>query len=96
MIQNNTSIRFIENKEFTAIEDWIFWIEYLSDDNSFRFHNEVLINYRVRKDALSSWGTVRRKKIVSYLNLARKENKINLFQFITAKIAVYLKISRER
>ena len=97
MIQNNTAIRFIENKEFTAIEDWIFWIEYLSDDNSFRFHNEVLINYRVRKDALSSWGTISSyMKIVSYLNLARKENKINLFQFITAKIAVYLKIIKRK
>ena len=37
IIKNNTRIRFNENKEFAAIEDWIFWIDYLNSNKNFKY-----------------------------------------------------------
>lgn len=97
MIRNNTSLRFEEHRDFAAIEDWVFWIEYLSDNKKFKFQKEVLINYRIHEGALSSWSNIKSySKIINYLNFARKEKRLNLFQSVTAKFAVYFKILLRR
>lgn len=97
MIKNNTHIRFNENREFAAIEDWIFWIDYLSDNKNFKYIKDATINYRVHKDSISSWDSINSyKKIINFLNFAIKENRLNRLQLITAKFAVYFKIFLRR
>ena len=93
MIKNNTNIRFNENKEFAAIEDWIFWTDYVRDNKKFIYIEDILIKYRVHEDSMSSWSSTKSyMKTISYLKFANEEKKLNFVKFFVANIIVYFKI----
>lgn len=54
LMKNNSKLRFNEDNNLVALEDWNFWIESLRNDKKIILQKEVLLNYRVHDSSISN------------------------------------------
>mgnify|MGYP001218375573 CR=1 FL=1 len=93
MIRNKKDHQFREEKEFVAIEDWIFWIEFIRNGQNIKLIPEPLIDYRVHQNAISQWNSnASHKKALHFFANFYKEKNITYFDFILITIVIRIKM----
>lgn len=93
LMKKDKKIKFREDKNLIALEDWLFWIENLHDGKKFYLIKEELIKYRIDKDSISARGTDKSYKKAFYMYaLLLNEKKISHILFSICSIINRLKI----
>lgn len=85
---------FDENRELSQ-EDWEFWIRVAKTNWKFKYINEILYEYRIRKDShvTNSLKDLERKKLLKYVYSKHLDLFIDNFLLIDSELKKY---KRER
>jgi teichuronic acid biosynthesis glycosyltransferase TuaG len=87
LMKKDLNIKFRENKNLIALEDWMFWIENLYNNKKIKFISEPLINYRIDINSISDRGSDKsyRKAYILY-SILFFEKKISFSKFLISFI----------
>ncbi|MBU1883794.1 glycosyltransferase [bacterium] len=97
LMKKDINIKFREDKNLIALEDWLFWIENLFDGKKFYYLAEELIKYRIDMNSISARGTDKSYKKAFYMYaLLLNEKKISYMLFLICSIINRLKIVGRR
>ena len=81
LMKNSNNIRFTEDKNLIALEDWFFWIE-AQKSLAITLQEDVLVNYRVRNSSISQRELdIGYRKSLYLLSCLLLDNKISLFHY---------------
>jgi len=83
IIKNKTDLKFRQDKRFSAIEDWVFWIEHFSMGERVTYMDDNLVFYRQHESSLSTLnGSSHRRKAFYLYGTLIVEKKLSLIKFI--------------
>ncbi|WP_416687593.1 glycosyltransferase [Candidatus Pseudothioglobus sp. Uisw_041] len=81
MMKNSNNIKFTEDKNLIALEDWYFWIE-AQKSLKITFQQKILVNYRVHNSSISQRGLdLGYRKGLYMLSCLLLNNNISLFHY---------------
>ena len=82
LMKKDISIKFREDENLVALEDWMFWIENLNNNKQIKLLKEPLINYRIDMNSLSDRSSDKsyRKAYILY-SILFFEKEISFFKF---------------
>ena len=83
LMRNNDSIKFNEDKDLVAMEDWKFWMDAVAKDKKIILLGEKLLNYRVHTASISNRNSdIGYRKSVYLLSLILLKKEIPLRHYI--------------
>jgi len=93
LIRNKNIIKFEEDKNLIAIEDWFFWINNLMSGKKIYIYNKYLIHYRILDNSISNRSTDKQYRKIYYMySILFLKEKVSLRMFIFSNIFNTLKI----
>ena len=93
LIRNKNIIKFEEDKNLIAIEDWFFWINNLMNGKKIYIYNKYLIHYRILDNSISNRSTDKQYRKIYYMySILFLKEKVSLRMFIFSNIFNTLKI----
>jgi hypothetical protein len=93
MKNNNLEIKFREDTNLIAIEDWLFWIENIENGKKIFLCKEFLINYRIVNNSISNRNSdIGYRRIFYMYSWLFLNRKVSIFQYIKVFIFNSIKI----
>ena len=93
MIRNTGIQKFDQSSNLIAIEDYIFWINYLKKGHKIKLLKNVLVNYRVHNEAISQWSnTTSYKKTINFFRGYRAQKKISFMTYLSVTVVIRFRI----
>ena len=85
LMKKDITIKFREDKNLVAIEDWLYWIEHLYKNKKVFLLNESLINYRIDINSISDRTSDKsfRKAYIMH-SILFLEKKMSFSKFFTS------------
>lgn len=97
MIRGVPKLRFIEQRNYIAIEDWRFWIDMKLSGNNICILKERLLNYRVHNNSISNRNSdIGYRKGICMLADLLLNNEIPLMHYFLSSTLHFLKILRKK
>lgn len=93
LMKKDSSIRFAEDKNLIAVEDWMFWIECLSNGFKTYLLEEKLLKYRIHSRSISNRNSdIGYRKSIYMLSLLLLKKEIPVKHYIFSIIFNVFKI----
>lgn len=97
LMKKSKSLTFNQSEKLVAIEDWLYWIEYLSATIKVFILKEKLIKYRVRNSSISARTTIKSyKKIFHLYKLLFQIKRIGYLEYFTLNALNLIKLIRRK
>ncbi len=97
MIRGVPKLRFIEQRNYIAIEDWRFWIDMKLSGSNICILKERLLNYRVHNNSISNRNSdIGYRKGIYMLADLLLNNEIPLRHYFFSSALHFLKILRKK
>jgi len=92
MMKNSNNIRFTEDKNLVALEDWYFWVE-AKKSLKIKLQEKILINYRVHNSSISQRELdLGYRKSLYMLSCLLLNNNISLFHYSMSSLLNIVRI----
>lgn len=93
LMRNDGSIKFNEDKNLIAVEDWKLWIELISKDKKIVLLNKKLLNYRIHSASISNRNSdIGYRKSLYLLSLILLKQEIPLGHYMMSSFFNIYKI----
>ena len=97
MVKVDNNIRFDEDKNLVALEDWKCWIVCVNSGGKIHLMNDILLNYRIHNTSISNRGSdIGYRKALYMLSKLFLNRQIPVRHFIFSNIFVLIKILKIR
>ncbi len=92
MMKNSNNLRFTEDKNLVALEDWYFWIE-AQKSLKIKLQEKILLNYRVHNSSISQRESdLGYRKSLYMLSCLLLNNNISLFHYSMSSLLNIVRI----
>jgi len=96
MMRVNTTLKFDEDKNLVALEDWKYWIDSQKNGKKIVLLDDVLLNYRVHQSSISNRGSDKGyRKAIYMLSKVLLHNNIRIRHFFFSILLHLFKIKRK-
>lgn len=97
LMKVDNNIRFDEDKNLVALEDWNYWIESILSGKKIYLMSDILLNYRIHQESISNRNSdIGYRKTLYMLSKLFLNKKISIIHFMCSNIFVLLKILKIR
>jgi len=93
LMRSNSELKFEEDKNLIAVEDWNLWIKLIKNEKKVVLLNEKLLNYRIHNASISNRNTdVGYRKSLYLLSLIFLRREIPMRHYIFSSMLQVVKI----
>lgn len=96
LMRIDKKIKFDEDKNIIAVEDWKYWIDNQNNGKAIKYFNEVLLNYRVHDSSISNRKSdIGYRKSIYMLTMLLLKKEISLLHYFLSSVFHILKILKK-